>query len=267
MLRNRVIPILLMRDGDLVKTVKFAQPRYVGDPLNAIRILNEKEVDELVLLDIAATAGGGGPNLEMVRDVASECFMPLAYGGGISSVGQASSLFSIGVEKVVLRSAAARDLGLVREVSGFAGAQSVAISVDVQRSRFGRYRIYAPGTPLDRDPDWRGFVHRATDAGAGEVVLQSVDRDGTRAGLDLTLIREASRGLTVPLVAVGGVGELQDIKAGVDAGASAIGAGSFFVFRGPRRAVLITYPDYDDLTALLGVARPGEVQPPTSWAD
>jgi cyclase len=252
MLENRVIPILLVKNRGLVKTTKFSDPKYVGDPINAIRIFNEKEVDELVLLDISASPANRGPNFDLVKDVASECFMPLAYGGGISGVEDARRLFSLGVEKVVMRSAAVKDLRVVTEIAKFAGASSVAVSVDVKRSRFGRLQLFAPGCPLDGDSDWAGFIYRATEAGAGEILLNSVDQDGVMAGMNIEMIKTITPTMKVPLVAIGGVGSLDHIRAAIHAGANAVGAGAFFVYHGPRRAVLITYPTYDELSKLLG---------------
>ncbi len=254
MLRNRVIPVLLVKDHGLVKTTKFADPKYVGDPINAIRIFNEKEVDELVLLDISATPSKRGPNFALVQDVAAECFMPLAYGGGIRGLDDATQLFGLGIEKVVLRSAAASDLRTITAIADYAGSSSVVVSIDVQKRRFGREQLFAPGTLAHGDSDWTGFLRRAIDAGAGEIILNHVDRDGTMSGMDADLIAAAARATTVPLVAVGGVGSLEHIGAGVRAGADAVGAGAFFVYHGPRRAVLITYPRYEELTALLGLS-------------
>ena len=222
------------------------------DPINAIRIFNEKEVDELALLDISATPGNAGPNFDLVQDVASECFMPLAYGGGIGGLDDARRLFALGIEKVILRSVASRQLRTVTDIADFAGSSSVTVSIDIRRSRFGKPQLYCPGTPLHGDSDWSGFLRRAIEAGAGEVILNAVHRDGTMSGMDIDLISEAARATTVPLVAVGGVGSLDHISAGVRAGADAIGAGAFFVYHGPRRAVLITYPHYEELTLLLG---------------
>lgn len=252
MLRNRVIPVLLVKDHGLVKTVKFEKPKYVGDPINAIRIFNEKEVDELALLDISATPSGRGPNFDLVHDVASECFMPLAYGGGITRLDDAKRLFALGVEKVILRTIAAQDPRIVTDIASYAGSSSVTVSIDVARGRFGKRQLHAPGTRQHGDSDWPGLLRRLIDAGAGEVILNAVDRDGTMGGMDTDLISQAARVTTVPLVAVGGVGSLDDILAGVRSGADAIGAGAFFVYHGPRRAVLITYPGYDKLRSVLG---------------
>lgn len=251
MLTSRIVPFLLVANGGLIKTRRFKEPKYIGDPINAIRIFNEKEVDELALLDIHASTNGAGPNLNLVRDVASECFMPLAYGGGIRTLDDAKQLFALGVEKLILRSAPANSLSLIAEIVRFSGSQSVAVSVDVKRNRIGSVRLHAPATRMDRRADWLEYLQAAATAGAGEIILNSVDRDGTMAGLDTGLIRQAAEALRIPLLAVGGVGSLGDIQAGLEAGANAIGAGSFFVFHGPRRAVLITYPSYSEIQSLM----------------
>jgi cyclase len=246
------MPVLLLQNRGLVKTTKFNDPRYLGDPHNAVRIFNEKEVDEIVVLDIGASRDSRDPDFDFIRGIAAECFMPLAYGGGIRDADHARRLFSIGVERVVLRTSALVNPRIVSEIASFAGSSSVAVAIDVHQTRLGRYRLVAPGTSLDGSSDWMEEMTRLVDAGAGEVLLNSVNRDGTMAGMDTDLIRLASDRLSVPLVAVGGVGALADIKKGVEAGASAIGAGSFFVYHGPRRAVLITYPSYQELSDLLG---------------
>lgn len=251
MLKHRVIPCLLLRDGGLVKTLKFRDPKYVGDPVNAIRIFNEKEVDELMVLDIGATRGRREPNYALIEEFATECFMPLSYGGGIRSLEQASRLFALGVEKVCLQSALLEDMRLVEEIAGRFGSQSIVVSVDIKYDWLKRPRLYSSAFGRNLDRDWPAFMSAAIAAGAGEILLNSVDRDGTMQGMDLELIRRASQAAPVPLVAVGGVGSLQDIKAGIDAGASAIAAGAFFVFHGPHRAVLITYPRYRELKQLL----------------
>lgn len=252
MLRHRVIPVLLAKDHGLVKTTKYADPKYVGDPINAIRIFNEKEVDELALLDISATPGGRGPNFELVQDVAAECFMPLAYGGGIRNLADAKRLFALGIEKVVLRTSVMNDLHVVTAIAEYVGSSSVTVSVDIKRSRLGRPQLYGPGTSLHGSPDWRQYLVSLAEAGAGEILLNAVDKDGTMRGMDTGLIAEAAGLTTIPLVAVGGVGSLNDIRDGIRAGADAVGAGAFFVYHGPRRAVLITYPQQSDLTQLLG---------------
>lgn len=249
MLSHRVIPCLLLSDGGLVKTLKFRQPKYVGDPINAVRIFNEKEVDELMVLDIDATRQGRGPDFALIEQLAGECFMPLCYGGGIRTSEDAAALFKLGVEKVCLQTAAYRAPGLLREIADRAGEQAVVLSVDIKRSWRGKPEGYnAAG--VARVTDWRAMIANAAGAGAGEILLNAVDRDGTFAGIDLDLVREASALTELPLIAVGGVGSLADIKAATDAGASAVAAGSFFVFQGAHRAVLISYPRYEELQNL-----------------
>jgi len=242
MLSHRVIPCLLVSKGGLVKTKRFREPKYVGDPINAVRIFNDKEVDELMVLDIDASKEGRGPDFEMVEELAGECFMPLSYGGGIRTADEARQLFALGVEKVCLQSAALRDPTIIREIARRSGEQSVVVSIDVKRDWRGRHRAWsAAGVRFPTD-DWRVLLRRALEMGAGEIVLNSVDHDGSLCGYDLELIREASSISSAPLVAMGGAGSLQDFRAAVEAGASAIGAGAYFVFQGPHRAVLITYP-------------------------
>lgn len=255
MLRHRVIPALLLRNGGLVKTIRFDKPRYVGDPLNAIRIFNEKEVDELLVLDIMASREGRGPDYDTIQQFATECFMPFCYGGGIATLEQADRLFALGVEKVSLQTATAKNLDLVASIANKFGSQAVVASLDIKASWLGGYQLYWSATG-GTEKDWQGHLKRVVEAGAGEVVLNAVDRDGMMQGVDTKLIRMAADAVDVPLVAIGGVGKLEDIKDAVLAGASAVAAGSFFVFHGKHRAVLITYPSYDALTALLGAETP-----------
>jgi len=252
MLTHRVIPCLLLSEsrGGLVKTLKFGKPKYVGDPINAVKIFNEKEVDELMVLDIDATREGRGPDFALIEDLASECFMPLCYGGGIRSAEDARTLFSLGVEKVCLQTAVARNPAIVREIADRAGEQAVVVSIDVKRNWLGKPQLHSAAGVKPPFSDWRDAVRDAVQRGAGEILFNAVDRDGTLAGPDLDLIREASGIADVPLIAVGGIGSLADMKAATEAGASAVAAGAYFVFQGPHRAVLITYPRYDELRAL-----------------
>jgi cyclase len=255
MLMPRLIPCLLLKGGGLVKTFRFSQPKYVGDPINAVRIFNEKETDELMLLDIEASGEGRDPDFDLIEQIAGECFMPLCYGGGIRSVDDAKRLFGLGVEKVAVQSAFLRDPAILREIADHAGEQAVVASIDVRTNWLGRRKVRLPNGIQPRHTDWRGLMRDAVAHGAGEILIQSVDRDGTLSGLDLPLIAEASALVDVPLIAAGGAASLDDIRAAVGAGASAVAAGAFFVFHGPHRAVLITYPRYDELEALwAGVA-------------
>lgn len=250
MLKNRVIPCLLLKNAGLVKTLKFKDPKYVGDPINAIRIFNDKEVDELMVLDITASKEQKEPNYGLIEQFASECFMPLCYGGGIKTLEQAKTIFSLGVEKVCIQTSVLTDFTLISKLAEQYGNQSILVSIDIKKNLLGSNKIYSSASGKTLDIDWKKYMQKAVEAGAGEIVLNAVDKDGTMQGMDLKLIEEACKITNVPLVAVGGVGSLNDIKLAVQAGASAVSAGAFFVFHGPHRAVLITYPNYNELEGL-----------------
>jgi cyclase len=230
--------------------VRFREPRYVGDPINAVRIFNEKEVDELVFLDIAATASGKGPNFDLLHHIASEAFMPFGYGGGITDAGQIRKLFAMGVEKIVLNTAAEAHPELVSEAAALAGSSSVVVSIDVKKSWLGRYGVYTRAGQHDTRRDPVELAREMQARGAGEILLNSIDRDGTFSGYDLPLIAAVAQAVDIPVVACGGAGELRHFREAVDHGASAVSAGSLFVFHGRHKAVLITYPDYTDLEKL-----------------
>jgi cyclase len=252
MLRARVIPCLLLSNGGLIKTVRFGESKYVGDPTNAVKIFNEKEVDELVVFDIEASKRGTGPNYELLADIASECFMPLCYGGGVTSLDQARRIVQLGIEKIAVNASAITKPGLVAELSGVLGSQSVVAGIDVKNDWLGRPRVFdaSTGKLTNRVPEaWAGELARA---GAGEIFLNSVDRDGTQEGYDLKLISNVAQAVSVPVIACGGAGNTDDFVAAVTAGASAVAAGSLFVFQGRHRAVLISYPPYKDLERMLG---------------
>lgn len=251
MLKNRVIPCLLLKNNGLVKTTKFKNPKYIGDPINAIKIFNEKEVDELMVLDITASRENKGPNFELIEQFASECFMPLAYGGGIKNISQAKQLFACGVEKVCLQSAVLDNPSFITELSDTFGVQSIMISLDIKKSLFGNYRLYNSSKGNSLNSNWLETLNYLISFGVGEVLLNSVDRDGTLSGPDLDLIKKASSHIKVPLISVGGISSLEDISNCIDSGANAVAAGSFFVYQGPHRAVLITYPSYSDLSSIL----------------
>jgi cyclase len=250
MLKHRVIPALLLRNGGLVKTTQFKNPKYVGDPINAIHIFNEKEVDELIVLDIMASKDRCEPNYALIEQFAGECFMPLAYGGGIRNVAQARQLFSLGVEKICLQTAALENPNLINELANQFGSQSVVVSIDLKKNWLGKPKLFKSGSGKLTNTVWIDVLRSLVSAGAGEVLLNAVDKDGTLTGPDLSLIEQASSAVDVPLIALGGVCSLADIKACVAAGASAVAAGSFFVYHGPHRAVLITYPKYQELEKL-----------------
>ena len=250
MLKARAIPCLLLKGAGLVKTVRFGNPTYVGDPINAVKLFNDLEVDELVLLDIAATREDLEPQFEHVGEIVSEAFMPICYGGGISQVSQAKRLFQLGVEKVAVTTAAAERPALIDELVDAFGSQSVVVGIDVKRKLLGRRRVHVRGGTRDTGREPLDFAREMVERGAGEILINTIDRDGTREGYDLPLIAEVSRAVGVPIVACGGAGSLADIRSAVDAGASAAAAGSLFVFKGPHRAVLINYPTQAELQAL-----------------
>jgi cyclase len=241
----RVIPCLLLEDGGLVKTVRFRDPTYVGDPINTVRIFNDKEVDEIVLLDIAATRSGRGPDDAAIEEIAAEAFMPVGYGGGISSLAQARRLIQLGVEKVIANSAAIERPNSVRELAGELGSSTIVVSIDAARRRDGTYEVMGRGGMRATGLDVRAHAEAATALGAGELLLQSVDRDGTMAGYDLALIRSVCQAVPIPVVAAGGARSLDDVVAAIrEGGAAAAAAGSMFVFHGRHRAVLVSYPAY-----------------------
>jgi imidazole glycerol-phosphate synthase subunit HisF len=249
MYRARVIPCLLLQGERLVKTVRFKQPTYVGDPINAVKIFNDREVDELAILDISATPERRDPPFAHLEAIAGECFMPLSYGGGIRTIEQARRLFSLGVEKVLINSAAADNPALLTGIAAEYGSQAVIAGVDVRKDWLGRTRVFTRSGSTNTGREPIAYAKAMADAGAGEILLNSIDRDGTMSGYDLDLVRQVSAAVPVPLVACGGAGSIAHLAAAIGAGASAVAAGSLFVFAGPRRAVLINYPSAAELRA------------------
>ena len=247
MIRPRVIPCLLLKNEGLVKTVKFKDPRYLGDPINIVRIFNDKEVDELIFLDITATVENRPPNFEILGKITSECFMPLGYGGGIRTLEDVRKLLAIGVEKIVLNTSAVENPSLIRAAADYAGSQAVVISIDVKKTMFGKYEVYTRGGRKATGLDPVKFAVEMEKQGAGELFLNSIDRDGTMQGYDLELVRRVADSVTVPVVACGGAGNIQHLAEAIQAGASAAAAGSMFVFQGPLRGVLISYPAQQEL--------------------
>lgn len=247
MLKHRVIPVLLLRDGGLVKTRQFKEATYVGDPINAIRIFNDKEVDELMVLDIIASKGSQEPDYATIELIASECFMPLCYGGGVSNLEQAARIFDLGVEKISLQSSALVDMKLISDIAKRFGSQSIVISVDVKYNWLKRPHLYQSKNGKLLKKNWITFAQEAIASGAGELLINAVDRDGEMSGYDINLIKQAASAVSVPVIALGGARNLNDFRHAVDAGASAVAAGAMFVFHGPHRAVLITYPSYSEL--------------------
>lgn len=247
MLRTRVIPVLLLKNNGLVKTTKFKNPVYVGDPINAVKIFNEKEVDELVLLDITATNEKKEINYNKVEEIVSEAFMPIGYGGGINRIEQIEQLFKLGVEKVIINSAIFNNINLISEASKIFGNQSIVASLDVKKDFFGKKKIYSNSGTEKIKEDLVLVCKKLINAGIGELIINSIDKDGTMNGYDTDLISEVAKYLEVPVVACGGAGSIEDFAKAINAGASAVAAGAMFVFQGIHRAVLISYPKYEDL--------------------
>jgi len=241
----RLIPVLLIERGRLIKTTKFSQPVYVGDALNTVRILNEKEVDEIILLDVGAQSERRGPNLKVLGEIAGEAFMPLGYGGGIRNLEDATQVLQQGFEKIVLGRISFENPNLIDEMAKVFGSQSVVVCVDVEKKLFGGRRVrHASGSR--RDPNC--WIHECIKRGAGEIILQSVDRDGTRTGYDLSLYENLSADISVPVIALGGAGSLMDVQKVLTCRkVHSAAAGSLFVHQGPHRAVLISYPERTEL--------------------
>ena len=234
----------------LYKTTQFKDPIYIGDPINAIRIFNEKEVDELLLLDIDATTKGKEPNITLISEIASECFMPLSYGGGIKNIDQITSLFQVGIEKVVLSSLAYDKPDLIREAVKRFGSQSIVVCMDVKPGYFGNYSVYSHNGTRKLKVNILEYAKRLEQTGIGELIISSIDKDGTMTGYDLNVLQYISNEVNIPVVACGGAGNICDFKKAIDAGASAVAAGASFVFHGKRRGVLISYPERKELINL-----------------
>jgi cyclase len=241
----RVVPVLLLSEGGLVKTVHFREPRYVGDPINAVRIFNDKQTDELVLLDIDATRAGRPPDYGAIEEIASEAFMPVAYGGGVRDVDIATRLVQLGVEKVIVNTAAVEVPAGIARMADHLGSSTIVLSIDAAGRPDGTWEVVTRGGTQGTGLDVRAHAVNAQALGAGELIVNSVERDGTMEGYDLSLVAAVSRAVDIPVVACGGAGGLDDMARAVEAGAAAAAAGSLFVFHGRHRAVLITYPSYE----------------------
>lgn len=252
MLYPRIIPCLLVHNKGLVKTIKFKDPKYVGDPINAVKIFNEKEADELMVLDIDATRENREPDYKMIENLARECRMPLCYGGGIKTAEQAQRIFNLGVEKIAISSIAIENQKVIKEIASQVGNQSVVVVLDVKKKLFGGYDVYTNNGKNKTKVDLMKFVEEIQELGIGEIVLNSIDHDGEMKGYDFNLIEMLRPLIHVPLTVLGGAGSLDDVgqlikKYGI-IGAS---AGSLFVFKGKYRAVLISYPNEDEKNTLI----------------
>lgn len=244
MLRPRIIPCLLIRNKGLVKTVKFGPSKYVGDPINAVKIFNEKEADELIVLDIDATITGMLPDFMMIQKLAAECRMPMCYGGGVTTVEQAKKIIGLGVEKVAISAAALANPKLISDIAAEIGSQSVVLVLDVKKSFFGKYEVYTHNGQrrIERTPI--EIAQEAEKLGAGEIMINSIDNDGQMKGYDLSIAAKVREAIQLPMSVLGGAGSLADIGRLINmCGVVGASAGSLFVFKGQYRAVLINYPD------------------------
>lgn len=246
--RPRIIPCLTMIDRGLVKTIRFNNPRYIGDPINTVKIFNGKGVDELCILDIRATADHKSPDLDYLKDIASEAFMPLSYGGGITKMSEIEKLFYIGFEKIIMNTSFITNPSLIKEAVSFAGSQSIVVSIDVKTDLFGKRACYigngkakVKGNPVE-------LAKRAEDLGAGEILINSINQDGIMHGYDIELVKSISSFVNIPVIACGGARDINDLKLVIEeGGAHAAAAGSMFVYYGKHKALLITVPSEEEL--------------------
>lgn len=251
MLRPRIIPSLLIQDNGLVKTVNFKNPKYVGDPINAVRIFNEKEVDELAIFDIDATARNLEPNYSLIERIANQSRMPLCYGGGVKTVEQAQKIFGLGIEKIALSSAVLQNPQLITQIADRVGSQSVIVVLDVKKKLFGGYEVFTHNGKKSTGINPFKFAEEAQKLGAGEIIINSIDQDGVMKGYDMGLIDNVREKISLPLTVLGGAGSLNDIKKVIDKhGIIGVAAGSLFVFKGVYKAVLINYPSFEEKEGL-----------------
>lgn len=243
MYQSRIIPCLLLRRNGLVKTRKFKDPVYIGDPVNAVRIFSDKEVDEIVVLDIDASKENRDPNYDLIEEIAGEAFMPMAYGGGVKNIHQIKRLIRSGVEKVVINTAALESFAVITQAANIFGSQAIVGAIDIRKTLLGKYRIMSMSGSKESKIDFYEHIQNLINAGVGEIFINNIDRDGMMNGYDLPLIKSITDKVNIPVVASGGAGCVDDLVAGIkEGGASAVSAGSMFVFHGKHRAVLINYP-------------------------
>jgi cyclase len=251
-LTTRVIPSLLLKNNGFYKGVKFQNYKYVGDPINTIKLFNDKECDELVILDITATLENKKPNFELLESIAGEAFMPMGYGGGLNTIEDIRMVFSLGYEKVVLNTAAITNPELIKTAANEYGSQSIVISIDVRKTVFNDYMIYTRSGNQKIKNYLSEHIKKVIELGAGEILIANIDKDGCMSGYDLNLIETVTKYSTVPVIASCGARTVDDFVQARRHGASAVAAGSMFVYQGPHRAVLISYPAYNTLLTNLG---------------
>lgn len=243
MLQNRVIPSLLIQDNKLVKTINFKKPQYIGDPVNAIKIYNEKEVDELIVVDISNNRYQNGPNFNLIKQMADECFMPVCYGGGISNIDQIQKILKIGIEKIAVNTAIMSDMRLISQAANKFGSQCIVVALDIKKNWLGKYKVTFHSGDQMINTDIIDFAKTAEKAGAGEILINNIDRDGTWKGFDVDLIRKITSNVSLPVIAAGGAGNLAHIKDAITIGkASAVAIGSMAVYQSEGMGVLINFP-------------------------
>jgi cyclase len=247
MRRFRIIPILLVNNSGLYKSKKFKSLQYVGDPINTVKIFNDKEVDEICILDINATINNTGPNFTLINNVSSEAFMPLSYGGGITNLEQVEKIFRNGVEKVVINSNFLINPNLIKQIANKFGSQSVVVSIDYKSNIFGKNIVYTKCGKHKTNFSPIEYAKMAEDYGAGEILLNSIERDGMYVGYDQQLLNSISSNINIPIIICGGASNITDFSDAIKNGASAVSAGSMFVFQRPHQAVLISYPKYSEI--------------------
>lgn len=247
MYRNRVIPCLLLKNKGLYKTIKFKDPKYIGDPINTLRLFNGKEVDEIIVLDIDATNSKKSVDLTYLKKLANECFMPICYGGGITSIEEVEAIFKIGIEKVSFNTALYENPDLIRKAAENFGSQSIVGSIDVKKKLLGGYSVFLNNGKTDIKMDPVEYAKRAEDLGVGEILINAIDKDGMMNGYNYELIEMVSRAVSVPVIACGGAGSLNDCVKAVKHGASASAAGSLFIYYGTNKAVLVNYPTEEEM--------------------
>lgn len=242
MSRTRIIPVLLLKNGGLYKTVNFKKANYVGDPVNTVKIFNEKEADELVVLDFNASVDNRPIDYKKIGEIAGEAFMPMAYGGGIKSLDDAKKVFDAGYEKVVLNSVLFDQQELIEKIGSVYGAQAVVAAIDVKKNFLGKYKVYSHSGTKSASYSPVEWAKKLEQAGAGEILVNNIDQDGSWAGYDVALIGSIAPQINIPLIACGGAGNAGDFKNAVEAGASAVAAGSLFVYQKKGMGVLISFP-------------------------
>ena len=251
MIETRVIPVLLLQNKALVKGINFKNHRYIGDPINAVKIFNQKKVDELIFLDISATSDDCEPDYDLINNIAGEAFMPLGYGGGIKKIHHIEKLFSLGLEKVILNTQAFLNPQLLKDAVKIVGSQSIVVSIDVKKSFFKGYEVFINNGKKKTGINLVEYLKKLEDLGVGELIISSIERDGLKNGYDLNLLKLVTSSVNIPVIGLGGVGKLQDFyEAKKKTNISGLAAGSLFVFYGKHDAVLITYPSNQELKKL-----------------